>query len=519
MDRFPRIAVSMCVAALAAVLLAPSVALGALDQYERTGLVPPYAWDNYPAWATTLTITPQVHTFQTLDPAFPFLGHDEDWFKFSAVAGSVYGASAYPSVGSTANPVIMLYATNGSTILRESNDVVIGVNNARLTWTCPANGTYYVRCMDWYGPSTGAEYRIQLEDRGGIPAFMMHRPAAPDRYALAANLALEGWPGWTGVTDVVVACGADRAAADPLAASGLAGVYNAPIMLVQTDPTRVVVPDATKNALAAIRTATGTKPQIHVVGGPASVTAGQLAVLKAYDKDGVVDRIGGADRYAVAAGIAARMRSKLGAGYPKTALFCNGHDAAFFWNALAAGPIAYKQHFPILLTTKSGIPAATNGQKASYTTRYLVGTPTDTYDGVRTALGATRIGWRTADGGAYDRTLVAREVAETGGAKHWIGYGDALSISAISIANRLADALVGGTFTGRENGALLFAYSAAYLDQPRQIAIYGDYPVGYNEEFLVGRRDLGDDAWILGGTASVSASLMTDVGHFLGATP
>ena len=418
-----------------------------------------------------------------------------------------------------ADPVLFLYGTDGTTILRVSNDAVLSARRARFTWTCPANGTYYVRCIDWYGPSIGAEYRIQLESRGGYPACTMHRPAAPDRYALAANLALEGWPGWTGVTDVIIACGADRAAADPLAASGLAGVYDAPILLVQTDPTRVAVPDATKNALSAIRVATGAKPQIHVVGGPASVTPGHLVVLKAYDKDGVIDRIGGLDRYAVAAGIAARMRSKLGSGFPKTALFCNGHDAAYFWNALAAGPIAFRQHFPILLTTKSTIPAATSGQKAPYTMRYLVGTPTDTYDSVKTSLGAFRVGWRARDGAVYDRTLVTRTVAEWGGANGWIGSGDAYSFNDIAFANRLADALVGGTFMGKKNGALLFTGSATYLDLPKQGQVYIDYPVGYNEEFLVARRDMGDDAWILGGTASVVTPVEIKIGGLLGATP
>jgi len=324
------------------------------------------------------------------------------------------------------------------------------------------------------------------------------------------------------VTDVVVACGADKAAADPLAASGLAGVYNAPILLVQTDPTRVVVPAATQAALAAIKTATGVKPQIHVVGGPASVTAGQLAVLKGYDKDGVVDRIGGADRYAVAAGVAARMRSVLGAAYPKTALFCNGHDAAFFWNALAAGPIAYTAHYPILLTTKSGVPAVTTAQKGYYTKRYLVGTPVDTYDALKSALPATRIGWKAADGSVYDRVLVARSVVETAAAADWIGYGDAYSLGDYGYANRLADSLVGGAFMGRRGGVLQFTYSATDLDQPRQVAIYGaDHPVGWNEDFLVARRDMGlsPDAWILGGTTSIQPAVQTEITRLLGATP
>lgn len=514
MNRLGRLAAWTVTCAAAFAFLLPSIAYGALDGYERIGLVPPYAWDNSPGNATPMPLGTQIHTFQTLDVAF--LAHDEDWVKFDATAGSVYSLQAQQSNGSGANPVIFLYGTNGTTIMAVSDDAVLSLNVARIGWTCPATGTYYLRLVDWYGPSTGAEYRIDVSYRGNFPPVPVHRPDAPDRYTLAANLGLAGWPGWTGVTDVVIACGADRTAADPLAASGLAGVYDAPILLVQNDPTRVAVPAATKSALSAIAAATGSKPQIHVVGGPASVTAGHIAVLKAYDKDGAIDRIGGADRYAVAAGIAARMRSKLGSGFPKTTLFCNGHDAAYFWNALAAGPIAFRQHFPILLTTLSGVPAATSGQKSFYATRYVMGTPADTRASVLSALGATRIGWDASDGASYDRTIVARRITETGGDRDWIGYGDAFSFTDVAYANKLADALVGGAFAGKKDGGLLFSFSANYLDMPVMHPFYVGRPTGTNSEFLVARRDFSQDAWILGGTSSVSDSVRTEMAELLG---
>ena len=38
-----------------------------------------------------------------------------------------------------------------------------------------------------------------------------------------------------GIHHVIIASGRDQAAADPLAASGLAGVYDAPLLLVRGD--------------------------------------------------------------------------------------------------------------------------------------------------------------------------------------------------------------------------------------------------------------------------------------------
>ena len=72
------------------------------------------------------------------------------------------------------------------------------------------------------------------------------RLADNDRFTTAVEIAREGWGGtsgsdWSGVKHVVLASGDDRAAADPLAAAGLCGVYDAPLFLVSSSfvPSRV----------------------------------------------------------------------------------------------------------------------------------------------------------------------------------------------------------------------------------------------------------------------------------------
>ncbi|TLM79415.1 MAG: hypothetical protein FDZ75_08860, partial [Actinobacteria bacterium] len=68
----------------------------------------------------------------------------------------------------------------------------------------------------------------------GIDAALTYAPRldGENRYSTAVEIAKEGFPGWEGVDTVVIASGDDRAAADPLAASGLCWLYDAPLLLV-----------------------------------------------------------------------------------------------------------------------------------------------------------------------------------------------------------------------------------------------------------------------------------------------
>jgi putative cell wall-binding protein len=131
---------------------------------------------------------------------------------------------------------------------------------------------------------------------------------------------------------------------DALSAGPAAAAVGAPILLVRDS-----IPDATRAALARLQ-----PQQIYLLGGTGSVSASVASQLQAYSSQPIV-RIGGADRYEVAAGIAHRF-------------FAFGVSAAFvatgatFPDALAAVPAAAQVGGPLLLVRTTSIPAPIVGE-------------------------------------------------------------------------------------------------------------------------------------------------------------
>jgi putative cell wall-binding protein len=175
------------------------------------------------------------------------------------------------------------------------------------------------------------------------------RVSGPDRYGTAqaiANHASMGTP-----TGAIVATGQNFP--DALAASVLSGANGPqPIVLTETD---AYTPEA-KNSLAALK-AKFAGLAVTIVGGTTAVSADVEAAIKA---DGfTVTRVGGTDRYDTANLIARAANARQAGGTlggAKTALFATGAD---FPDALAAGPVAFRNDLPILLVTADALPAAT----------------------------------------------------------------------------------------------------------------------------------------------------------------
>jgi hypothetical protein len=84
-----------------------------------------------------------------------------DFMKFNATAGTVFGIVAQ-KVGNMASPALSVYDTDGTTKLAGTSFPSV---YSRMTWTAPANGTYYLKVAPFWGTqSAGAntEYRITL---------------------------------------------------------------------------------------------------------------------------------------------------------------------------------------------------------------------------------------------------------------------------------------------------------------------------------------------------------------------
>lgn len=359
--------------------------------------------------------------------------------------------------------------------------------------------TFQYRVYDDTGlPSLSATVTIHV---AGPPPHVatVTRVGGADRYAVAVGMARLAFPAWrtkggTGpvIGTVIIACGSDAKAADPLGAAGLSGAAQAPLLLVRTD-TAMIVPLTTIDALKSIIAARGgVKPEIVVVGGPATVTLAQWNVLKAYASS--IKRIGGLDRYEVAANVAYEVRRRSGGANPRFVLIAAGHDPARFFEPLALGAVASANRVPVLLMKGSIVPPATlkaaGSLAPSGTVRYLGANATVVNETARMALGvpaANRI-----CGVLPNRESFAGAVADAALARGWLKPAKA------GVANKLADALGGGTALGILGGPVL------YTDP------YGGLTIGSPTVLYMKRHKPDIDAvYAAGGVASVPDLTLT----------
>jgi putative cell wall-binding protein len=148
-----------------------------------------------------------------------------------------------------------------------------------------------------------------------------------DRFETSALTALANFES---ADTVIIARGDDEGDfADGLAASYLAGVLNAPILLTKPDKLPASVGDAIGKLGAS---------KAIILGGPAVVSDQVEKGLK--DLDLEVERIFGNDRFATAAKIAAEGENA------DTAFVVSGFAPA---DSLVAGPLAFSNNFPVLL--------------------------------------------------------------------------------------------------------------------------------------------------------------------------
>jgi putative cell wall-binding protein len=168
----------------------------------------------------------------------------------------------------------------------------------------------------------------------------VRRLAGTDRYATAAAIGREAFPGSAAV--VYLASGAGFA--DALAGGPAAAREGAPLLLTGRDD----LPPATAQALEALR-----PERVVVLGGTSAVSGGVELQLSRYARE--VVRIAGDDRYATAAAVAERVFP----GPVESAFLATGGD---FPDALAGGPAAARGGGPLLLTGPARLSAASAAQ-------------------------------------------------------------------------------------------------------------------------------------------------------------
>jgi hypothetical protein len=315
------------------------------------------------------------------------------------------------------------------------------------------------------------------------------RIGGANRYAVAAGAAVRYPSG----RHVVLACGDDAAAADPLAASGLSWAYgNAPILLVPSAST----PPSTKRAIDAICAAAGNgSVTIHIVGGTGSVPDSRIADIRAYVRSrrgAVADRIladrilSTGNRYDMASAIAARMKVVRGSQMATFALVANGENPDTFFDALSLAPISARNGAPILLVRTDGVPSTTRGRLALLgipgTNTFIAGGPGTITDQVRLRL---QVPLQNRLAGP-DRYHTAIAVADKAIASGWLRAAD------VGLSARIPDALAGGALLGRLGGPMLVTTTSPLERDTKW--------------WLSAHRNTITKVWVFGGESSVATA-------------
>ena len=240
--------------------------------------------------------------------------------------------------------------------------------------------------------------------------------------------------GWTTSDTVVVATFSGYW--DALAASSLAGLYHAPILLTDIDSLNPV----TQQQIVRLKA-----KKAVIVGGKDVVTD---KVKKKIESLGLsVERVAGDNAQLTALEVA----KALGAQVSKTCIVATSDG---YWDALAASPYSYKEKAPIYLTQPDGTlhPDVAKAIKAGgYERAVIVGGTVVVAPSMEKTLANLGIGTvvRKSGGIAIE---TSRDFAS------WaIGNGMSANYMAVATVNDFYDALTGGPLCGLHNGVLVLA--------------------------------------------------------------
>jgi len=255
-----------------------------------------------------------------------------DGTSIDVTSGPGWGMAVSPSTDGTHvawQAALGPQGTSQQVFMRDVTGAVFRISPTATGQFTPAFGSGRLVWGDSRQMATGQTPNIAHVD------LASRRVQGVDRFETAARSSALAFPG--GSQYVLIATG--RNWPDALGGSALAGVLDAPILLVERDsvpaPTRVEI-----GRLGATRAI--------ILGGEGVVGANAESALRAMGLS--VERIGGKDRYATAERIALQVISRLGASYDGTVFIATGRD---FPDALSAAPIAVRQKWPLLLVDPS----------------------------------------------------------------------------------------------------------------------------------------------------------------------
>ncbi|MHB8964569.1 MAG: cell wall-binding repeat-containing protein [Coriobacteriia bacterium] len=347
-----------------------------------------------------------------------------------------------------------------------STDLLSGTMPESLTYVVPPGGagTYYIDVEAWEG--TG-DYTLTWKVDQASVVRLSGGTRFDTSQAIVRSTSLES-------TTAILANGYGYA--DALSASGLAGAYDAPLML--TD--RYYVPGSVLVHLVAMGVT-----DIKLVGGTSVIDPDVASILTA--SGFTVERISGTDRYATSKACADKVLAVQGS---VPGAFVVRGDA--FADALAVSPLAYTRGMPVLLTTPTRLsaPAAAFLESNDVTQVVVAGGTSAVSSPVASAIaalnGSTTVVTRKA---GVNRYGTARMVGEYGVEQGWSSWG----YVGVATGLNFPDALAGGIGSGRMGGVLL-------LTDPKVLS------PDCKNAIVANVADI-DRVAIFGGTGAVSASV------------
>lgn len=273
-----------------------------------------------------------------------------------------------------------------------------------------------------------------------VSGVQFARLAGGDRYDTAAAIASETF----GSASIALLVSGERFP-DAVAASYLAGVSDAPVLLARRD----AVPAATLATLQALGVGF-----VVVVGGTEALSPAVPAQLTAAGIPNA--RVAGGDRYQTASALASVTGAPtvgLNEDGRRTAILASGEA---FPDALAAGPLAYDDAFPLLLTPPSALAPDAEQALATLGIQHVIvvggtGAVSTAVTDRLTALGVTSERLAGGDRYATARAIAAKAIGELG---HTAAHVD------LATGDSFPDALAGGPHAGSAHGVIVLTPTA-----------------------------------------------------------
>lgn len=310
------------------------------------------------------------------------------------------------------------------------------------------------------------------------------RIALGDRYSTAAAISKSSYPSAGSASVAVVVNGTDEKFADALTASALGGTANGPVLLTYSGS----LPAATKTELGRLKPA-----KVFVIGGTGSVTDAVLDGVKSAAGTTNVVRLGGLNRYEVAANVAREIAKT--SPTPTKVMIASGE----MWpdSAIAAVAAAISKR-PLLLVSGRSMPSATADALEE-----LKVTETAVYGGEATIANSViaQLCALTGEAAPTKRFGVgSNRYEEAAASADWCvaTFGATRSIVYVASGEVFPDSVTGGVLAARNKHPLLLTSGAA--------------PANPTAAWLTANKSSISTVTVLGGWGSVSDGCAASLG-------